>query len=405
MPRAMRNLRAALLAAVPALLAGCQDGQAPVGGTFKVRDSAGISIVENPQPPDGSRLGWTIGPEPAVSIGAVEGEEPYMLAGAIDATKLSDGRIVVANVGTQELRVFDPAGVYLATWGGQGEGPGEFTGLWQIEPWPGDSIVAWSAPRLGISVFDARGTYARTFRLVHDEATSPMQQFWPQSTTRDGAILAAHRPEAADTVVVQLRDGEGEIRSSFGTHPGNEPFIHREGDRSILFWKIFGRQPVWSPWGDLTVVAHTGRYEFTAFRSDGSLSRIVRRDHTLHSPSETDVETFVEWQIGRSRRSSESEMAESRRRYRNVPVAEHFPAFESIMSDTRDHLWVEEYELPGEEAPGTLWTVFDPEGRALGFVETPEGLWIHEIGEDYILGTAYDELNLEYVQVWELERR
>ena len=36
-----------------------------------------------------------------------------------------------------------------------------------------------------------------------------------------------------------------------------------------------------------------------------------------------------------------------------------------------------------------LWTVFDPVGRILGFVETPDGLEIYEIGEDYILGRRY----------------
>lgn len=38
------------------------------------------------------------------------------------------------------------------------------------------------------------------------------------------------------------------------------------------------------------------------------------------------------------------------------------------------HLWVEEYEFPGEERPGSLWTVFGPEGHVLGFVETPPAL-------------------------------
>ena len=389
---------------LPAALACEQGRRSPASLSTETRDSAGIRIVENARPPDGSRLSWRIGSEPDVSIGAVEGEEPYLLDAAFDATRLSDGRIVVANVGTQELRVFDANGIYLATWGGRGEGPGEFTGLWQIEPWPGDSIVAWSAPRFGISVFDARGTYARTFRLAHDEGTPPMQRFWPQATTRDGAVLAAYRPEAADTVVVQLRDGDGEIRSSFGTHPGREPYIHREGDRSILYWTIFGQQPVWTSWGDLTIVAHTGRYELRAYRADGSLTRIVRRDHVPRPPSETEIEAFIEWQVGRSVRSSESERAESRGRYRNVPVAEHFPAFESILTDARDHLWVEEYESPAEEEPGALWTVFDPEGRALGFVELPKGLRVHEIGEDYILGRALDELDVEYIQVWALER-
>lgn len=63
-----------------------------------------------------------------------------------------------------------------------------------------------------------------------------------------------------------------------------------------------------------------------------------------------------------------------------------------------DHLWVKEYETPGEERPGTLWTVFDPEGHALGFVETPEALSTYEIGEDYILTRVRDELGVEYVR-------
>ena len=41
----------------------------------------------------------------------------------------------------------------------------------------------------------------------------------------------------------------------------------------------------------------------------------------------------------------------------------------------------------------------------LGFVETPERLEIFEIGGDYILGRGWDDLYVEYVQVWPLERR
>ena len=93
----------------------------------------------------------------------------------------------------------------------------------------------------------------------------------------------------------------------------------------------------------------------------------------------------------------------TRRPYRSA-VAEHYPAFASVMSDAVDHLWVREYEVPGEERPGSLWTVFDAEGRVQGFVEMPAGLVIHEIGEDYILGTVRDELGVEFVHVWPLER-
>ncbi len=75
-----------------------------------------------------------------------------------------------------------------------------------------------------------------------------------------------------------------------------------------------------------------------------------------------------------------------------------------MRSDAVSHIWVAEYEFSEEERPPRLWTVFNPEGQVLGYVETPEGLWIHEIGEDYILGTTWDALQVEYIQVWPLER-
>ena len=398
----MRVCIAAVVAAWS--LVACQQDQDHAPVLSETRDSAGVQIVENPRPADDLRLPWRIGPEPSVSIGALEGAEPYMLYRAYDATMLSDGRIVVANGGSGELRVFDASGTHLASWGGEGEGPGEFTYLSSVEPWPGDSIVAWSGPRFGISVFDAQGNYGRTFTFVQDDATPPMQWFWPESTKRDGTILSTHSPEGGDTVVVQLRDGEGEVRSSFGTHPGREPYIYGEGDRSMLFWKTFGREPVWALWGDLTVVGNTSRYEVRAFGVDGSLARIVRRDHIPRPPSQGDVDDYIELRLASNIRATESDRARLRRQYQTVPVAEHFPAFASVMSDAVDHLWIEEYEFPGEESPGSLWTVFDPDGRVLGFVETPDGLRISEIGEDYILGYTYDELDVQYVQVWPLER-
>ena len=74
-----------------------------------------------------------------------------------------------------------------------------------------------------------------------------------------------------------------------------------------------------------------------------------------------------------------------------LPLAESFPAISAIEVDLLDNLWVREYNLPGEEGRA-LWTVFDPDGLVLGLVETPPGLVIYEIGEDYILGKVSDEL-------------
>ena len=379
----------------------------------QIRDSADIRIVENETPPQDSRLPWRIGPEPTVSIGKVDGEEPYLLNGARDATILSDGRIVVANLGTNELRVFDARGTHVVTWGGSGEGPGEFTELGHVDRWPADSIVAWSAARLGISVLASDGSFGRTFRMQSDGREKYGRPLWiyftPVSATRDGSVLTVLEFPNEDTLVAELRDGEGRTIANFGTHPGWEPYRGTLDGRNFSQMTTFGREAVYGTWGNRIVIGDTDRYELKAFQADGSLERIVRRSHVPRVPTAAVVAAYIDQQVPQARPGmSDTDVQrlqqDSRRRWESVPVAEYFPVFTSVMSDALDHLWVEEYEFPGEERPGSLWTVFDPEGRVLGFVETPEGLWIWEIGEDYILGRAEDELGVECVQVWPLER-
>ena len=171
--------------------------------------------------------------------------------------------------------------------------------------------------------------------------------------------------------------------------------------------EILGREPVWTPWGDRVAIGHTGRYEIKAFRADGSLERIVRRDLVRRAPTQADIEADIDRRLpiyGLSESEADSVRAELRPRYDGVPVAEHLPAFGSIMTDAAAHLWVEEYESVTDDFPERLWTVFDPEGGVLGFFETPKDWRIFEIGEDYILVRVRGELDVETVQVWPLER-
>ena len=135
-------------------------GDSTSAGHTATRQCRNPNCRERP-PPDGSRLGWRIGPQPEVSIGEVMGDEPYLLTGASDAIRLSDGRIVVVNRFTRELRVFDEAGIHLDTWGGTGEGPGEFTPLTisHIAPLAGDSVIVWGILHDPLmTVFDPAGT-------------------------------------------------------------------------------------------------------------------------------------------------------------------------------------------------------------------------------------------------------
>ena len=389
----------------------CGDPQSPNGRSpalaAAVRDSADIRIVENSRPPSESRLDWRVGTEPAVSIGAREGEGPYMLHRAGDAFILSDGRIVVANMGSHELRVFDASGTHVATWGRRGEGPGEFNPFVQAHRWRGDSVLALYSPANHLSVLDSEGNFGRAFTLARDDSFFQVEAVLPA-----GAILSSDwLPRSLDDGLIRpedtyrVNDAEGDELSLLGSFPGTEWFNFFSGTRGWGAEIPHAHRISTFAWGDLVAIAPNDTYEIRAFGLDGTLKRIVRRDHDLVVSTAAHMDAEIEDRVARIPEEERAERGrELREDLQQIPLPETFPAFAAATADLVDHLWVREYELPGEGGANPVWTVFNPEGRVLGFVETPAGLDIYEIGEDYILGLATDDLGVEYIQVWALER-
>ena len=403
------GLLAIQLAAVPA---ACQQDDSAKSPAIEIRDSAGVRIVENERPAEDSRLQLRIGPEPSVSIGGVAGEDPYLLDGANDAAVLPDGRIVVANGGTSELRVFDSGGAHLATWGGEGEGPGEFTSLAAVGRWRGDSVVAWNRSTWVVSIFNAEGAFGRSFVL--DSEAGALE---PRAVLGDRSILGRTGEPVSRTggpvsgmgyrrsrETYQLRHAETASTVEFGSHPGRESYLAILRGMPVLGLLPFGRSLQEAEWGELVIITPDDDYEVRAYeRTTGALARIVRREHENRAPTRGEVDDALDEALARAGLSG-PRLDAARQGYRNMPLVERFPAFLELLTDPLDHLWVREAALPGTDRPAPLWTVFDPEGRALGFVETPDGLAVFEIGADYLLGRATDELGVESVQVWGLER-
>ncbi len=386
-----------------------------------IRDSAGVRVIENARPAEDSRLLWRIGAGPMVSIGEATGEEPYLLHQVMDALMLPDRRVVIANTGTSEIRVYDAEGVHQATWGGTGEGPGEFQYLTGVRLWPGDSILALhtlegasdgGSPWRG-DIFDNAGRPGRSYRTPAGVGFP----FEPTIVLADGSILGRTRIRARgpdgrapaegyyrNEAAYELLGRDDTSTVSFGRYPDIEAYSGVFAGAPLTAGMAFGRRVLEAPWGDLLVIGNNDRYELRAYgRSDGSLERIVRREHANTAPTRAELIEAHERSI------AERDMPEQfRQMFRaaaaEAPIVESYPAFRAILSDALGHLWVREYDLPDADRPAPLWTVFDPDGHALGFVETPAGLSVLEIGADYILGLATDEIGIERIQVCALER-
>ena len=87
------------------------------------------------------------------------------LAEAHDAALLSDGSMVIAHAGEQEVLWFDPDGRLARRFGRRGSGPGEFRDLNSILVTRADTVLAYDGRLSRLTVLSGSGELVRTDRV------------------------------------------------------------------------------------------------------------------------------------------------------------------------------------------------------------------------------------------------
>lgn len=388
--------------AVTVACAGC-GGEAARPAPI-VRDSAGVTIVENPALPTDAALPWTVAAEPAVDMGLLEGDEAYQFYEVRGIARLSDGRIVVANGGSQELRFYDSAGKHLMSTGRKGGGPGEFEDLGLVAVRPGDTVAAadWNLRR--VSFFDREGRFVRSFALA-SAAGFPV----PVGPFADGTWLVttgfAFAPGEVeqvvrDTATYQRLGEDGSVRDTVGHFPSYEYYVKGDKQSATAVSLPFGRTTETAIAGDRFYAGHSERYEIGRYDAHGRLELLIRLRRDPVPVTSADVDRF------KARRVAEAEdqgRPRIERMYAEMPFPATFPAFGGLLVDALGGLWVLDFAAPGDTT--RRWTVFGPDGVVLGVVQTPPGLNVREIGRDYVLGTWRDADEVEHVRLYALRRR
>jgi hypothetical protein len=88
--------------------------------------------------------------------------------------------------------------------------------------------------------------------------------------------------------------------------------------------------------------------------------------------------------------------------WEQIPLPEVLPFYERFRVDDDGNLWVLDYRLERDDP--YVWSVFDPDGRWLGEVETPPGGRVTHVGSDFVLGVWTDELDVQQVRLYDLEK-
>lgn len=402
-------LCATVLVAVAAACSSSGGAPAP-----SVRDSAGIRIVESTAPQWDDGRGWTLSAEPILEIGVMNGDDPYMFDQVWGAARFEDGTLVVANAGDGTLRYFDSTGTHLYSAGGIGAGPAEFTALFGFSR-VGDNVAGHQYAQLPSKVFDRQGNFLRAMTPPNvGFPSTPIGVFddgslfivtWPQGRTIRGDVFVdsahyirmTHDFARTDTVAllpavrfvaIQLRVTRQGVPQQFA--PRSATAV-AEGE-----WYYGWPQ----------------EYELRRYDRNGTLQRIMRRAWEPTPVTSDDVQRYRDESLNRGAGEEVPPQIRTQRLaiLDGMMYPEHHPAFDRIMLDRAQNLWVERNDPTNPREAGwgsmrespTNWDVFDQEGTWLGQVDLPARFWVWEIGDRYVAGVSKDDVDVERVAVYNI---
>jgi protein-disulfide isomerase len=384
-------------------------------GARTMRNSAGIQVVTYSAADRPEEL-WRISSSPLITVGK-DGPpgvgEFFMVAGV---NRLRDGSIAVADGSSREIRLFDPSGEHLVTFGGRGEGPGELGGLWEL--WRnGDTLIAVGGQRHPAEVFRISGSqveHVRTVPPLTSETAVPVRR---RGYLGDGTLIGTY-VEPLEESPLGLSNRIAAVVKQAGAS-GSFQFVARESAYQVVRLEadhrpsalVYGPRLHVGVLRDGFCLGYSREYTVRCFDSDGREHTRVVREWKRYPVRESDRQLFFD---GIDEANPGPRGATYRHQVRETTAfAEHLPPFGRFLVTSENELWVGPLVL-GDETLGelnpspqdeTVWSIYSARGRWLADITLPARFRPMDVGADYVAGVARDERDVESVVVYSIVRR
>lgn len=376
----------------------------------QISDSAGAKIIRYAAR-DRAREQWTVVPTPLVRIGGATGTGPSELSKVLGVARLSDGRIVLADEGSSELRFFSAKGEFIRKVGRVGAGPGEFDRGIQLMYRSADTIIVHDRT-VRLQIFSGAGTLLRSYARPPFPGRSVSS--W-QGMLGDGTgivqgvdpITDTTSEHSTATASLGLR-GPGATEARLFTQIPVFERVRKNGTYVGIFLGGVSRVAVM---GARVCAGYSLRWEVQCFDRTGKLISRTLRDVDPGPVTDADKAEFRTGHIEANRNQSPEQI---RNYFERIQFAQKRSAFGRFVPSTTGELWIGPFVVlesfiqgrRGTAMPDkpTLWSVLAPDGTWVADVTLPARFSLLDVGRDYVAGIELDDDDVESVVVYPLRR-
>lgn len=362
----------------------------------------GDQLEERPALPPGAPAGLSEGP--VMVVGERAGDTEHELYRIVTPFLLPDGGLGVPLSDEGTIRIYDGEGEFVRSLGSSGQGPGEFVGL--DAAWArGDTIEAFDNELNRVTRF-VPGEAPEVIAL---EAVASAQNGVPGVDQGDWVLYGVKEVQRSgrDLVAVHLFTPDGSHGAELSEVHGFRRHVHDGGGGP----DPISPRPLVRTGGDRVYVAETLTPRITELDVPTGRARVIEWEPA--SPlSHADAVAIAREQVS-TPGSSAMDEAWTLASFSALTGDEEVSVFWDFLIDGESFIWIREYD-PGIHATnvgglvsagsGGRWSVFDFEGRHVTTVVVPDDFEPLSIDADRLIGVRRDELDVESVRVYRIQR-
>ena len=358
--------------------------QAPPPATV-IRDSAGVAIVINTISASDTRdCGW--GLPRTWRQDSILDHDLYGVSGGV----IVDDHLALLSHGTGQLILYDLRTRTRVASTRKGSGPGELLQPANLVLLPPDSLLVSDYANRRVSIFDATGTFRRSFTL---DPMAGLGHQLPLGVLADRSLLVQtgllYGPGATgglrrDTLHLLRYSSEGVLIDTVGTFLGPESLVEGSSTGVTVtsppfeHWTEFAVMPRYFVMGDNAEPVIMWK------DTDGATIRVSRLNGIQSALTPAQFQEEVNTRLAETDNPQIRVTLEGL--FRKAEGRSHAPAFGTLLAQDDSRLWIRHYPMPTDTA--TRWTVLDSLGRYACQVRIGERLKPLAVGKGWLVGVT-----------------
>ena len=412
-PRLPRSPRFNVFLVVGALaVSGCD--KATSVSTTIAHDSAGVRIVDVTVQPS-SLPQWTLDSVPVRVMNGMETGDETAFAFVGPVRFLQDGGLVVGDVASSRLLIYDAAGRFARALARRGDGPGEIRRLESITVDDKGVIAAFDASLRRLSFWKPDSGFVRSVSI----ADGGSLEAWPADAMpwRDSLVVVFQLaitpkdsvPKSAGLrrwwmrAHLTLRDTAGRIVKSSPTFNGMYSALDERGDTRLPF----SNRPFVAHSADRVYFGSGDIFQLSFLDTTFQVSGVIRwtaREEMLTTPEVNRVQAEANALI--SRRPMPPDPFDRNFSMEILPTIR--PSIGRVFVGSEGLIWIERFEAirlgTAVQVPGDQWSILRESGEPIAILKLPPMTRLEDVRGDDVVVVRRDSLDVQTVAIHRLRR-